>query len=232
MGKQVSMTGMLFGYDLAGFSPVVAAVSGTGVDAQKFSTLPSFAAQLGFENKTFLASVGVEGNTLRPRTSDFQNPSTGVFGAAGVQKNITTNIFGLNLLAYAKYTGSKITVKAHTTYGQSFTQYVGFGGFAEYRDATTGAWKYVAHNQINMWGELISTASKKFQPALFVGYSQNLGLSTAINRSSITGTSLAFVGRGVGTGRTMDNLLRIAPRLDIYSGKMKFALEYELSTIG
>ena len=230
LGKDLSLMGMIFGYDLAGFSPAGAIASGTGVDAQKFSTMPAFATQLGFENKTFLASVGIEGNTIRPRITDLQNATTGVFGT-GVQKNISTDLFTLNLLAYAKYTGSKLTVKAHTTYGQSYTQYVGFGGFAEYRDAATGAWKYAATNQWNMWGELISTASKKFQPALFIGYTQNMGLSTAINKSEVAGTSLAFMGRGVGTGRTMDNMLRIAPRLDIYSGKMKFALEYELSTV-
>ena len=230
LGKDVSLMGMVFGYDLAGFSPAGAIASGTGVDAQKFATMPAFATQLSFENKTFLASVGIEGNTIRPRITDLQSASTGVFGT-GVQKNITTDLFALNLLAYAKYTGSKLTIKAHTTYGQSYTQYVGFGGFAEYRDATTGAWKYAATNQWNMWGELISTASKKFQPAIFVGYSQNMGLSTAINKADVAGTSLAFMGRGVGTGRTMDNMLRIAPRLDIYSGKMKFALEYELSSV-
>ena len=231
LGKDVSLMGMIFGYDLAGFSPAGAIASGTGVDAQKFATMPAFATQLGFENKTFLASVGIEGNTIRPRINDFQNATTGVFGATGVQKNITTDLFALNFLAYAKYTGSKLTVKAHTTYGQSYTQYVGLGGFAEYRDATSGAWKYAATTQWNMWGELILTTSKKFQPALFVGYSQNLGLSTAINKSEIVGTSLAFLGRGVTTGRAMDNLLKITPRLDIYSGKMKFSFEYELSTM-
>jgi hypothetical protein len=234
VGKDLSLMGMIFGYDLAGFSPAGTFAVGSGVDAQKFATLPAFASQLTFENKTFLASVGLEGNTLSPRITDTKNTSTGFYGGTGagnVQKNISSNLFTLNFLAYAKLTTSKITAKFHTTYGQSYTQYVGLGGFAEYRDATTGEWKYQAQNQMNMWGELISTNSKKLQPAIFVGYLQNMGLGTSIAASNIKAGTLAFQGRGVSTAtsRTFDNMLRISPRLDFYSGKMKLALEYELS---
>jgi hypothetical protein len=234
VGKDLSLMGMIFGYDLAGFSPAGTFAVGSGVDAQKFASMPAFASQLTFENKTLLASVGLEGNTLSPRISDSKNTSTGVYGGTGagnVQKNISSNLFTLNFLAYAKLTTSKITAKFHTTYGQSYTQYVGLGGFAEYRDVTTGEWKYEAQNQMNMWGELISTNSKKVQPAIFVGYLQNMGLGNSIAASSIKAGTLAFQGRGVSTatGRTFDNMLRISPRIDFYSGKMKLALEYELS---
>ena len=237
LGKDVSLMGMIFGYDLAAFSPAGTFAVGSGVDAQKFATTPAFASQLTFENKMFLASVGFEGNTLSPRITDTKNTSTGVFGGAiasgsgNIQKNINSNLFTLNYLAYAKLTTSKITAKFHTTYGQSYSQYVGLGGFAEYRDNTTGEWKYEAQNQLNMWGELISTNSKKIQPAIFIGYLQNMGLGNSIATSSIKPGTLAFQGRGVSTatGRTFDNMLRISPRVDFYSGKMKFALEYELS---
>ncbi|MEA5139493.1 hypothetical protein [Arcicella rigui] len=234
MGKEFSLMGMMYGYNLAGFSPAGTFGAGTGVDAQKFSTTPAFATQLGFENKKFLATVGLEGNTLTPRITDTYNSSTGVWGGTGagnVQKNISTSLFTLNLLAFAKLTTDKATVKFHTTYGKSYTQYVGMGGFAEYRDATTGQWKYEAQSQLNMWGEIISTTSKKVQPAIFIGYLQNLGLSNPILASSVKSGTLAFQGRGISTAtsRTFDNLLRISPRVDIYSGKMKFAFEYELS---
>ncbi|MBC7407559.1 MAG: hypothetical protein H7339_04145 [Arcicella sp.] len=237
LGKDVSLMGMIFGYDLAAFSPAGTFAVGSGVDAQKFATTPAFASQLTFENKMFLASVGFEGNTLSPRITDTKNTSTGVFGgiiasgSGNVQKNINSNLFTLNYLAYAKLTTSKITAKFHTTYGQSYSQYVGLGGFVEYRDNITGEWKYEAQNQLNMWGELISTNSKKIQPAIFIGYLQNMGLGNSIATSSIKPGTLAFQGRGVSTatGRTFDNMLRISPRVDFYSGKMKFALEYELS---
>ena len=181
-----------------------------------------------------MASIGLEGNTIRPRITDTQNPSTGAWGGTGapnISKNISTNLFTLNLLAYAKYTSSKLTAKFHTTYGQSYTQYVGLGGLAEYRNATTGEWKYAAQNQWNLWGELISTKSKSVQPAIFVGYLKNLGLSDAINKSDIQSGSLAFLGRGISATRTFDSMFRLAPRVDFYSGKMKFALEYEISAM-
>jgi len=234
VAKDLSLMGMIFGYDLSAFSPAGTFAVGSGVDAQKFATTPAFASQLTFENKAFLAGIGVEGNTLSPRITDTKNTSTGFYGGTGagnIQKNISSNLFTLNFLAYAKLTASKFTAKFHTTYGQSYSQYVGLGGFVEYRDATTGEWKYAAQNQMHMWGELISTASKKVQPAVFVGYLQNMGLGNSIASSSIKAGTLAFQGRGVSTatGRTFDNMFRISPRVDFYSGKMKFALEYELS---
>lgn len=234
LSSDISLMGMLFGYDIAGFSPAGAFQSGTGVDAKKFAGMPSFATQLGFENKKFLATVGIEGNSIRPRITDTQNPNTGVYGGTGgtnLSKNINTDLFTLNLLAFAKLTTNSFTLKAYTNYGQSYTQYVGLGGFAEYRDVTTGAWKYVAQNQLNLWGELTSTKSKKYQPAIFVGYLQNMGLSSPINKSSVSGSTLSFLGRAIGTARSFDNMLRVAPRLDIYSGKMKFSLEYEYSSM-
>ena len=234
VGKDLNLMGMIFGYNLAAFSPAGTFAVGSGVDAQKYALLPSFASQLTFENKKFLASVGVETNSISPRITDTQNTSTGVLGGTGagnVQKNISSNLFGLNFLAYAKLTTDKITAKFHTTIGQSYTQYVGLGGFAEYRNATTGEWKYESQNQMNMWGELISTNSKTIQPAIFVGYLQNMGLANSIAASNVRPGTLAFQGRGVSTatGRTFDNMLRISPRIDFYSGKMKLALEYELS---
>lgn len=234
LGKAMTAQGMLFGYDLAGFSPAGTFAVGTGVDAQKLAGIPSFSTQLGFENKKVMASVGIEGNAISPRVTDTQNASSGVYGGTGtgnVQRNINTKIFTVNFLAFAKLTSTNTTLKFHTTYGQSYTQYVGMGGFAEYRDATTGEWKYEAQNQLNMWGEFISTSSKKVQPAIFIGYLKNMGLANAIDMNKVKAGTLAFQGRGISTatGRTFDDMLRICPRLDFYSGKMKISFEYELS---
>lgn len=234
LSSDISLMGMLFGYDIAGFSPAGAFQSGTGVDAAKYAGLPSFATQLGFENKKFLVTVGIEGSTIRPRITDTQNPNTGVYGGTGtpnVSRNISTNLSTINFLAFAKLTAKNLTVKAYTNYGQSYTQYAGLGGLAEYRDVSSGAWKYVPQNQFNLWGELTVTKSKKYQPAIFVGYLKNMGLASPINKSSVLGSTLSFLGRGINNARSFDNMLRIAPRFDIYSGKMKISLEYEYSNM-
>ncbi len=218
---ELSVTAMTFGYDLAGFSPAGAFPVGSGVDATKFSTIPSFAGQLTFENKSFLAGAGIETNVLRPRTQNTTGRTT----------NIETNLLQLNFMAYAKYTSKPVVLKAYTNYGQSYSQYVGFGGFAEYKDTTTEMWKYVAHDQLNAWGEIIITNHAMFQPALFIGYAQNLGLASNITKANVKYGTLAFYGRGITNTRSYDNMLRVAPRLDVLSGKMKFSLEYEFSTI-
>ncbi len=218
---ELSVTAMTFGYDLAGFSPAGAFPAGSGVDAFKYSTIPSFAGPLTFENKSFLAGAGIETNVLRPRTQNTTGRTT----------NIETNLLQLNFMAYAKYTSKSVVLKAYTNYGQSYSQYVGFGGFAEYKDSSTQMWKYVAHNQLNAWGEIIITNHAMFQPALFIGYAQNLGLASDISKFEAKFGTTSFYGRGITGTRSYHNMLRLAPRLDILSGKMKFSFEYEFSTI-
>lgn len=216
----LALAGMLFSYDLAGFSPAGTFPSGTGVDAVKLSTTPAFAAQVSYASKSFFILGGIEGVSLSPKLRD------GVDG---------TNFFGLNYLLTAKYTSKAITVKVYGNYGDLYTQYVGLGGFVGYTDSTTGKSKYQAVKQMNLWGEIIFTKGKLVQPALFVGYADNLGLSNPINMTKdIKSGTMAIYGRQIGTvrmydNRMYDNFLRISPRVDFYSGKLKLSIEYEAS---
>lgn len=219
---------MAFGYDLAGFSPAGTFSVGTGVDAFKYAQMPALAVQVGFENKNILALLGVETIGLSPQIRDGST-------------NISQTFVAANFMALVKLTTKPLTVKLYGNYGDLFTQYVGLGGFVGYKDKDS-TFKYSAAKQLNLWGDIILTIGKTVQPALFIGYMDNLGLSDAVDLTKIKTGSLAAYGRAItpqpttttpapAPTRMYDNFVRIAPRVDFYSGKMKLSLEYEFSTM-
>lgn len=227
--KNFSLMGMMFGQELAGFSTAGTfnniSATASGADAFKYSNVPDFAAELTYTvDKTFLAGLGGEINTIRPRLND-ADPVTGFI------KNINTNVSMKNVKFYAKYTHKNFLIKAYAIMGQNLSRYVSTGALVEYRDSASGEWKYKAQNQINLWGEFILTRSKKVQPALFAGYIKNLGLSEDIASNQYKVGSYAMYSRGTTLTRGWDNMFRIAPRVDIISNKFKFSPEVELNTM-
>jgi hypothetical protein len=227
--SKFSAMGMIFGQELASLSTAGTysniGATASGADAFKFSGIPDFAAEITYtKDKSFLAGLGAEVNTIRPRINDI-NTSTGYV------ININTNLTTKNLKAYAKYTNKNFVVKAYAILGQSLSRYVSTGGLVEYRDSATGAWKYQAQQQLNLWAEVIVTKNKNIQPALFVGYIKNMGLSNALTTADYKAGSLGLYGRGISLGRTFDNLVRIAPRVDFIYNKFKFSPEIEITNM-
>jgi len=242
--KEVSVMAMTHMNSLQGFSSAVSAgvTNNNGVAMGQLSQMPSFAAQVKYDNGMIMGIVGAELNFLRPNTSDTYSSSTGKYNATGeLTKNITTNLTTYNLMARLKVTLPQlVTVKVGADYGQNYTQYVGYGAAVQYRDANSGELKYQAVNIMSSWAELICTKHPMFQPALFVGYLKNLGLGTELSTTE-QGTASYVYARGIGSAgtsigtattptRVFDSYFRVAPRLDIISGKYKIAVEYEYGT--
>lgn len=244
--KGFTLTAMAFGYSVSGFSPSTPAVADSnqnagvgrtdanilsGIDAQKYSSIPSFALQLSYENEHWLVGIGAESNTLRPHTLDLFDPATQKWGVGTAQSRFNKTFTAFNGLAYLKYTSQPVTAKVYANFGQSYTQYVGLGGFATYRSIKNGEFVYRPQNQLNLWTEIAVTKHPMFQPVLFVGYDRNFGLANKINPDDVQGglASVGFAGRAIGTGpnSTYRDFVRIAPRLDILSGKLRFSIEYE-----
>lgn len=174
---------------------------------------------------------GVDWNSIRPQIS-----VANVFANSGNTDSLNTNT--LNAVTYMAYLNiSKkdlFTFKYYYNRGAAFNQFVGLGGYAQYKDNTkTGvnALKLNYVNQITIvnWVELIIEKHPVIKPAIWIGYMMNDGLETTLN--STNHTEIAFQGRGIGSNRTFDDYIRIAPRVDFVSGKMKFALEYSYDRI-
>ncbi|MGL6022001.1 MAG: hypothetical protein ACRC0A_02715 [Chitinophagaceae bacterium] len=245
--KGFTLTAMAFGFSLSGFSPSTPSIDNSdigvgftdnnilsGMDAQRFSSIPSFSIQLAFENEYWLFGIGAESNTLRPHTLDRYDRNTNQWGVAEAPLSKVKNTFtAFNGLTYLKYSSQPITAKLYANFGQSYTQYVGLGGFSTYRSVENGSFVYRPQNQLNLWTEISITKYAMFQPALFVGYDRNMGLATKINANDVQGgltpSTVGFTGRAIGiaANSTYQDFVRVAPRLDILSGKLKFSIEYE-----
>ncbi|MBY0245037.1 MAG: hypothetical protein K2Q03_06260, partial [Sphingobacteriaceae bacterium] len=237
--KEFSVMGMTFMNSLQSFSTVGGNGTGpdltqqlNGVAMAQFAKVPSFALQANYDNGKIWATIGGEISVLRPRTIDTFNELTG--NATGLATDVTKkyneNLMTSNLIATAKISLTKNTMlKLNSTYGQNFSQYVGLGGMAEYRDRNNGKYKYSAVNVWNSWAEISYAKNKTFQPTLFLGYIKNLGLTKNLSDADVNSSTIAFSGRAMSKTRTFDDILRIAPRLDIISGKMKIQFEYEFT---
>lgn len=227
--QNFSAMGMLYGQELGGFSTAGTytniSATASGADAFRYANVPDIAAEVTYTaDKKFIAGIGGEINTVRPRINDV-NPATGFV------ENLNKNVTMTNLKAYAKYTNKNFVVKAYMIIGQSLSRYVSTGALLEYRDSISGKWNYKVQSQTNLWAEVIITKSKKIQPAIFVGYIKNNGLKNDVNANAYKVSSYGLYSRGITTGRTFDHIFRIAPRVDFISNKFKFSPEVEITNM-
>lgn len=227
--KNISAMGMVFGQELGGFSTAGTytniSATGSGADAFRYAGIPDLAGEITFTaGKKFIAGLGGEINTIRPRINDIN-------AGTGFVENINKNVTMSNLKVYAKYTNKNFILKGYMIMGQSLSRYVSTGALVEYRDSATGEWNYKVQKQINLWAEVIVTKNKMFQPALFVGYIKNMGLKEDLTSNMYKAGTYGLYSRGITATRTFDNIFRIAPRVDIISNKFKFSPEIEVTNM-
>ncbi len=173
------------------------------------SALPAFHLGTSIEKKgniQILAGLGASYQKLVPRLVSEKNYA--------VDESVT----GYMAEAYVKATGSKITFKAEGSYGQNTYDVLGISSFSVLSiDSVTDYREYISQNSYALWSE-IHTNGTKFQFGLFGGYTRNLG------------TSKPAVTEACGTRSKIEYVYRVAPRVILNSGKMRFALEVEYTS--
>jgi len=172
------------------------------------STTPTIDLQFQFvpgESKHFFMA-GVDYKTLRPELVTSQGYET------------DATIGSMSLYTNMKIYTNPVTYKAMLTYGQNSADLMMLGGYAisDTSDLTRGYKDYTNMSVLSAWGE-ISTNGPKVQFGVFAGYSKNLGYATDIN------------GAVYARGADVDNVWRIAPRLNFTSGKLTFGNELEIT---
>jgi hypothetical protein len=173
--------------------------------------LPNFHVQLKFKKNKHYAGLGADYKWLRPRLSTDSNIKT-------------TEKFGsYSFLGYYRYKNDKWDYKIKAMYGQNINENLMLGGYALHSyDSLTGFEKYTPTNHFFMWTNLTRTfITKKLEikPSFFIGFLKNLGTS-----ESILGAKYFYA-----MGSTIDKMYRISPSVNIKSGNVMFALEYELT---
>ncbi len=121
-------------------------------------------------------------------------------------------------LAYFKYKAKPATFKAEAFYGQNPYHLTMLGGYAVHETTDIGRdlMNFTSLRVFSLWSEIMSNGAK-FQAGMFFGYSRNLGTPETIG------------GAKYGRGFDIDAVYRVAPRILVNSGKVRFAGEVEFT---
>ncbi|MGE5424510.1 MAG: hypothetical protein ACM3N9_04050, partial [Syntrophothermus sp.] len=140
---------------------------------------------------------------------------------ASYKTDQTISAFSWNVMA--KLVLKKVSFKAGGFYGQNAYGYCLLGGYAvkSVTDPAKGIVEYANLRTITAWGEIASTG-KKWQPAIFAGFSRNLGIGEPV------------AGPYYARGNDIDYLYRISPRLirDFNKFRISGELEYTVAAYG
>jgi hypothetical protein len=178
------------------------------------AVLPNLHAQLQYHSGALFMGAALDYKELRPALS--------VASAPGATTSAATSehVKGLTFEAFAKLTTNPVIVKAEYVSGQNLYDQLMIGGYLAYGAAPNITYKPI---QVNSFWVDIASNSKKVVPGIFFGYTNN-------NGASATG-AVASYSRGITSGKaSIDKIVRVAPRLDIVSGKFRFGTEIEVTT--
>lgn len=179
------------------------------------ASVPNVHAQLQVKKSNVVAGLAFDYKVVRPRLSSGTSTSL-------VASDATVGSSAL--MGYLKVVGKSTTIKVEAVSGSNMTDHVMLGGYLAYGSPTapTTEVSYQPTHLTSIWGEIHGNG-KRVVPGLFVGYCKNDGAP---------GNAIAAYGRGIGlTGRTgIDNLIRVAPRLEFIAGKFKIGAEYEYTS--
>lgn len=206
---QIRVTQKLGNFTLAGAAMTqLDFVSPGGSETLRNALLPDLQGQISYASSQLLVGATAGYKQLMPRletTSMYKTSET---------------IGGFTTQAFFKYVFAPLTFKIQTTYAQNGFDGLQIGGYAvrsitnplrDYRDYTT-------INTIGIWND-IHTNNKKFQVGLFTGYIKNLGSTEEIEAIGMIGTYTR--------DHDIASVYRIAPRMVLNSGKIRFATEFE-----
>ncbi|MDE3235068.1 MAG: hypothetical protein KGO81_03860 [Bacteroidota bacterium] len=172
--------------------------------------LPNVHAQLMYKSKSFLWGIALDYKSLQPALKDSLDEK---------YYSVHTKVNSLSFETYAKLVTKKLVAKTGFVAGQNLYDMIMLGGYFAY--GTHGNITYQPDRVNAAWLDIAGTG-KKIVPAIFVGYTQNMGATKS--------GAVASYARGISIGgNSLDNLWRIAPRCDFISGKFKFGTEVEMT---
>ncbi|WP_020600193.1 DcaP family trimeric outer membrane transporter [Spirosoma panaciterrae] len=189
-------------------------INGSSSEYLRNTSVPNLHAQLQLKREKVLAGIAFDYKVIRPRLS---------VGSGTTLQELNATVGSTAIMGYLKVISSRTTFKAEIVSGSNLTDHVMLGGFLAY--GTNGIESsYKPVKITSMWAEIHGNG-KKVVPGLFVGYCKNAGNDP---------NAIAAYGRGIGiTGRGgIDNLMRIAPRIEFIAGKFKLGTEYEYTAAG
>lgn len=201
-------------------------IQGKSQEYIKNSCVPEIYIGADYKKDGFLAGVGIELLSLKPRTtstvlkeidSDYYNPNRYVYVDYKVDERITT----LSYEAHLKYTNKNWFIGAKSVLGSNLTQASGLGGFGIKENSVnreTGEQEYTPIRFSSSWLNVVY--GQKWKPGIFLGYAKNLGTTDTLLENAPL----------YGTGTNLDKLVTAGAELTYNLPHWKFGLEYTLSS--
>ena len=166
------------------------------------SNIPELNLFLTYKSENLFAGFGLEHKSRKPRNDYSYNNDT---------YSQTTILNSMAYTAFANYKNSFIDIKLQGVIGQNLNDYMMLGGFVESSfDTINYSFTYKNTETASLWMD-ISYPKGKYRGALFIGYQKNLGFSPDFTAANY-----------YGTGKDIDNVFRIAPRLEFYPSNNYF----------
>ena len=195
-----------------------AGINGKSQDYIKNSCVPEIYVGADYKKDGFMAGVGVELLSLKPRTEAITQTPSAAGSPITVKYKVKERITTLSYEAHAKYTNKDWFIGAKTVLGSNLTQASGLGGFGiKSLNTVTGEQEYTPIRVSSTWFNAVY--GKKWKPGIFLGYAKNLGTSDELISSNL-----------YGTGTNLDQLVTAGAELTYNLPHWKFGLEYTLTS--
>ena len=187
----------------------------------KYGKTPEFYLGLTYKKGGFLARVGADLLSIKPRyygTETLLNGSVNKFKVSDRKTSILYYIYG-------QYSYKNFAVKAKSTYGQGGEHMNLMSGYAKVGENADGSWEYASLRNSSSWLSL--SYGKKLQAVLFLGYVKNFGLAKETSRP-LAKSDVYFCGNGFSN---LNQMYRVNPQLIYNIGKMNIGVEYQWTSV-
>lgn len=191
----------------------------------KYGMTPEMYAAVAYKNKGFLARVGVDMLSIKPRVLGTVAAPTDENPDAVKTVRVSDRKTSLLYYLYAQYSHKTFAVKAKTTYGQGGEHMNLMSGYAKIGENPDGSWEYASLRNSSSW--LSMSYGKKWQGVLFLGYVKNLGLADPVE-GVLKKDDVYFCGNGFSN---INQMYRINPQLIYNIGKLNLGLEYQWTSV-
>lgn len=174
-----------------------------------------YAQQAGIPEFSFQAQTRINAFEVGA-TAGFKTLMPTLVNTKGVESNEKLTSFHSN--AWLAYTASKFKWNVQAIYGQNMYNFVCLGGYGVKNVKDNGDYEYTNMSTMSLTSDIYTTTGN-LRYALNAGYTKNLGAADDLAKDAN-----GFVGL-YSRGADIDYMYQVAPRIELYSGKMLFGAE-------
>ncbi|MBQ2067726.1 MAG: hypothetical protein II457_02250 [Paludibacteraceae bacterium] len=193
-----------------------------------YSKTPEAYLGLSFHDKGFLARVGADVLSIRPRHLGKD--------AFGVNVKVKDRITTASPFIYLQYKTGDFSIKAKSIFAESGEHMNMNGGYGVKAMNVDGSWEYTPTRTSTTWLSIVYGGKvgaqedkhpQKLQGILFGGYIHNFGTKEALALNP-DGTPAAYY---YPRANNMNKMWRLSPTLLYTVGKFQVGLEYEITSV-